>query len=47
MRMQTDLCGLVARDTLLLVAKAGDRPSKAQNVGSQYRLHRLACDSDA
>ena len=33
-RMQAELCGLIARDTLLLVTKAGNRPGKAQKVGS-------------
>ena len=33
-RMQAELCGLIARDTSLLVTKAGNLPGKAQNVGS-------------
>ena len=39
MRRQAELCGLIIRETLLAVAKAGNWPGKAQKVGSEDRLH--------
>ena len=33
MRMQAELCGLIATDTLLLLTKMWDRPGKAERVG--------------
>ena len=39
MRMQAELCGLIARDALLSVAEAGNWPGEAQKVRSKGRLH--------
>lgn len=47
MRMQAELCGLIATDALLSVAEAGDRPGKAQKVRSKVGFTRRACDTDA
>lgn len=41
MPMQAELCGLMARDTSLLMKNAGNRPGKAQKVGSKRRLMML------
>lgn len=40
MRMQAELCGLIARDALLSVAEAGDRPGKVQKVRSKVGFTR-------